>query len=352
MRSSVATGTDKASMSAPFLPVFRDHVGVSWWRASHGKTDPAEAVTPDALSAYRFITPSRSVGAFLVVDIDRRDAVLDAYATIPREIWPSWLVETPHGAQVGWLIDPVDLRPEARPHPVRYARAVGLALRAALRGDEAVDPLTAPRVRNPACEAADVRAGAQAPVYALGALRAALVASGQWSTQRLTPAEQARTAIDPGGVIPEGERNCTVFDVCRFAAYRGEDFAAAAWEAAERCAPPLSVAEVRGIVRSVEAYMSKTERPTGTGTTPEAVRDLMADLGRRGGSRHTEAQRAARAKGPAAASVVRQTEAVGRAAMIVHLSETEGLSHAQIAKRLGVHRDTVKRALRGARGGR
>src|SRR5699024_3140068 len=109
---------------------------------------------------FEFFTPARSVGSALVIDVDRPEAVTEIFEAIPAEIHPSWVVETRKGAQAGWLIDPVDLRETAREHPIRYARAVGHALRAAVGGDEAVDPLTPTRVRNPAYERAELRAAA------------------------------------------------------------------------------------------------------------------------------------------------------------------------------------------------
>lgn len=329
------------------------HVGVSWWRVSATKTNPSQACRPEFLADWEFFTPSRSVGGLLVVDIDRPTGVLDAYGMIPPEIAPTWVVETPGGAQAGWLIDPVDLRPAARDHPVRYARAVGGALRAAVGADPAVDPLTPARVRNPGYRGAEIRTAEVPPVYRLGDLHDALRAAGRWAPPRMTPQDHARAAVDDaGGTIPPGERNVSVFDATRFAAYRGDSAADAAARTAERCHPPLPASEVAGIVRSVERYMHRTGRTDGLGepeTTPQALRDTMAEIGRAGGLRASDAQKAARARGPEAASVVRQTEAVGRAAMAVHLSETEHLTAQQIADRLGCSRDTVRRALRAHR---
>lgn len=71
-------------------------------------------------------------------------------------------------------------------HPRAYARAVGLALRAHVGGDAAVDPLTPSRVRNPVFTGADLRARAQPPVYRLGSLREGLEAAGAWHSSSQT----------------------------------------------------------------------------------------------------------------------------------------------------------------------
>lgn len=68
-------------------------------------------------------------------------------------------------------------------------------------------------------------------------------------------------------------------------------------------------------------------------------------LGALGGSQNTDAQRQARSKGPAAASVVRSAEAVGRTATIRSL-RSSGYKITDIMARLGVSKSTVMRALR------
>src|SRR5699024_7712563 len=118
------------------------------------KRSPGVALSLDKLHDHPFFTPPAVAGYALFIDVDCLGAVLDIYQRIPNEIAPSWVLETPNGAQAGWLIDPVDLRENARAHPIRYARNVGKALRQAVGGDPLVDPLSPSRVRNPAYEAA------------------------------------------------------------------------------------------------------------------------------------------------------------------------------------------------------
>lgn len=166
MLLTVAPSTYRPNTSrlgGAFRDAFIAQCRVSYFRAAAAKAAPSERVSAARLHEFEFFTPAQSVGSALIVDIDHSEAVLSIFETIPAEIRPSWVVETRRGAQAGWMIDPVDLRDTAREHPIRYARAVGHALRAALDGDQAVDPLTPSRVRNPAYEGADLRAAATPP---------------------------------------------------------------------------------------------------------------------------------------------------------------------------------------------
>lgn len=333
---------------ASFAAIFRAHVGIGWWRVAPTKTAPPRSVSAGQLDEFEFMTPPGCVGAMLIVDIDRPEAVSEIYETVPAEIHPSWVVETRRGAQAGWLIDPVDLRPTARQHPVDYARAVGQALRTALDADTAVDPLTPSRVRNPVYSGAELRARADPPVYRLGELRSALDQAGLWQQ----PAQRAGSprrghglalAQQQTGSISLGSRNVRVFDAARFAGYSGGDIEAAAWAAADRCDTPLPASEVRGIIRSVTRYVTRGCSPRGAGAgLPDRLRRVLSDRGRRGGARGSVAQRAARALGPVAAAASRRAR-TDRLAATAQRLRRRGHTLAVVAEKLGTSVATASR---------
>lgn len=342
MFSTVAPTAD--APNGPRLGGFRDafiaQCRVSHFRAASAKTHPSERVPAARVHEYQFYTPPQSVGSALIVDIDYSDAVLSVFETIPAEIRPSWVVETRRGAQAGWMIDPVDLRETAREHPIRYARAVGHALRAALDGDAAVDPLTPARVRNPAYQGAELRASGTPPVYRLGALHQALKAAGLWESP-LTP--QARPGLRDTAA---GGRNIGVFDAARHVAYAGGDYEAAAWAAADRCIPALPVSEVRCIIRSIGRYMARgRSRRAVTTAMRQQMKDFLSELGRRGGRANSAAQRAARAKGTQAAATARAAVTAGKARTAQRM-RARGHTRAQIAATLRVSRSTISRLIR------
>jgi hypothetical protein len=106
---------------------------------------------------------------FLVVDVDQEDAAVRLmHPSLPE---PHWIIENPENghAQAGWMIEPVRLGPEARPHPVRYAQEVQRALDLLSGNDTA---FTRFLVRNPAAHtpAGDVRFGKRHAPYSLGEL--------------------------------------------------------------------------------------------------------------------------------------------------------------------------------------
>lgn len=312
------------------------------------KSSPGVSVPLENWHQYPFFTPPRNAGYALFVDVDRPGAVLDIYERIPAEIAPSWVIETPNGAQAGWFIDPVDLRNTARTHPIRYARAVGQALAKALGGDPLVDPLSPSRVRNPAYERAGTFAAATPPIYHLGQLHDALKAANLW-TQHALIFHNGRPAVTPEtGTIAYGERNNRIFDAARFVAYVGGNYEAEAWAANDRCDTPLKANEVHHIINSISRYMARYGHTRANGPTtamPATMRQALSDMGRRGGLRNTPAQQAARAKGPAAAAAARKHRANQHARTAHHLRR-KGLSRAQIAAKLGKHPSTVSRYLR------
>lgn len=334
------THLSNVSRTHAFRNAFIAQCRVSYFRAAAAKTAPSERVSPARVHQYEFFTPAQSVGSALIVDIDHSDAVLSIFETIPAEVRPSWVVETRRGAQAGWMIDPVDLRDTAREHPIRYARAVGHALRAALDGDQAVDPLTPSRVRNPAYEGAELRAAATPPVYTLGTLHQALKTAGLWETTPTVPATSAPTQAETGS------RNIAVFDAARHVAYTGGDYEAAAWAAAERCTPALPAAEVRCIIRSISRYMARGHhRQAAASSMPQQMKTLLSEMGRRGGKVNSPAQQAARAQGTHAAATARKTATEAKARTAQRM-RARGHTRAQIAAALKASHATVSRLIR------
>ena len=346
--ASSVLSTQNPSRTAKFRGGFASHFKVKWLVMAGSKSSPGVSATLDQLANYPFFTPPMNAGYALFVDIDRPGAVLDFYAMIPPEIAPSWVIETPNGAQAGWLIDPVDLRETAREHPVRYARAVGYALAQAVDGDPLVDPLTPSRVRNPAYEKAGTFAASNPPVYHLGQLYDALKAADLWPEQRII-FQNSRPAIQPlKQTIEKGERNTGIFDAARFVAYAGGDYEAEAWATNDRCDTPLHTSEVNGIINSISRFMARQGRTRVNGPTtaiPDTMRQALSEMGRRGGLRNTSSQRTARAKGPIAAAAARKQRAVEHAKNAQHLRR-KGYSRAEIAVKLGRDPSTVSRYLR------
>jgi len=312
------------------------------------KDSPGVARTLDNLYQYPFFTPPANAGYALFVDVDRPGAVVDIFTSVPPEIAPSWVIETPQGAQAGWFIDPVDLRENARPHPIRYARNVGKALRQAVGGDPLVDPLSPSRIRNPAYEPAGTFATANPKVYHLGELHTALKDAGLWIEESWAFSNGKPVVRPTKGSIPVGNRNQGIFDAARFVAYDGGDYVAEAWAANDRCVIPLKANEVHHIIHSIARYMATKGYVRGNGATtamPETMRQTLSEMGRRGGLANTPAQRAARAKGPAAAAAARKQRAYEQAKQAQRLRR-QGYSRLEIAAKLGRAACTISRYLR------
>lgn len=248
------------------------------------------------LSRFEFFQPSTQFCRFLVVDIDHVFAV-NYIHDLPVNIRPHAIVLTTKGVQAFWLIEGLPLTANAHQKPIRFAQDVGWLLRQACNDDPAVNPLTPSKCRNPLFEGAErfFLALICSP-YALKALcepLRAFLATPQPIESTQTPDSRSRAVW---GELSTGQRNETIFQTIRRAAYRGEGFEVLAYELNSQCQPPLPVAEVVGIVRSVQKFMETRFNPSETRTTPgepvpEAVREFMAEIGRKGGTRKTEAQK-------------------------------------------------------------
>lgn len=319
---------------------------------SETKTAPLAKTLRADLPKYEFYQPSRTFCRAIVIDIDHIFASSFVFE-LPREIWPHAVVFTSQGVQAFWLIEGLPLGAQARPKPIRFAQDVAELLRRACHGDTAVDGLTPIKCRNPLYEGAEVVYPADCPPYALKALaeplraflRASKADSGPLPAGEGSKASRARLA-PVWGELEEGQRNETIFQTCRRAAYRGEDFETLAYELNNQCQPPLPASEVAGIVRSIQKFMQSRYSPAEARRepgepAPDAVREFMAEIGRKGGSRKTEKQKQNLVKATQASRAVRSAQAIGRKAQIQALKDA-GFKQREVAEKMGISLRTVK----------
>lgn len=343
MSTSLAVLGETATKEARFAAHITDTQRV--FLCSETKSAPLSKTLKRDLHRFEFYQPSPAFCRALVIDIDHIFASSFVF-DLPREIYPHAVVFTSDGVQAFWLIEGVPLTGKAHQAPIRFARDVAELLRCACAGDPAVNALSPSKCRNPLYEGAEVVYPADCPPYALktlsGALRAFLRAS-----EPLGATEARSSRPEPiWGELEAGQRNETIFQTIRRIAYRGGDFEAQAYELNNQCNPPLPLSEVAGIIRSVEKFMrEKYTAKTGVQGrehVPEQLREFMAEIGRKGGNRKTEAQRAALAKGSRAGNVVKSAQASGRRAQIQALKES-GFKQREVARKMGLGIATVKR---------
>lgn len=345
MTSSLAVLGEPATKSRRFASHITDTQRIFF--CSGTKEQPLNKVLVSELSRFEFFQPSTQFCRFLVVDIDHVFAVNYIY-DLPADIRPHAIVLTTKGVQAFWLIEGLPLTANAHQRPIRFAQDLGKMLRQACNGDPAVNPLTPSKCRNPLFEGAERFFLADCPPYALKALSKplrAFLATRQPIESAQTPETRSRAVW---GELSAGQRNETIFQTIRRAAYRGEDFETLAYELNSQCQPPLPGAEVAGIVRSVQKFMetrftpSETRRAPGE-PVPEQVREFMAEIGRKGGTRKTEKQKAVLAKATNASRAVRSAQAIGRRAQIQALKEA-GYKQREVAEKMNLGIATVKRA--------
>lgn len=344
MSTSLAVANRTATKEARFATHLTDRQRV--FMCSETKSAPLSKTLKRDLHRFEFYQPSPAFCRALVIDIDHIFAPNFVF-DLPREIYPHAVVFTSQGVQAFWLIEGVPLTSKAHQAPIRFAQDTAELLRRACAGDPAVNALAPSKCRNPLYEGAEVVYPADCPPYALkalsGALRAFLRAS-----EPLGGTEARLVRPEPvWGELEAGQRNETIFQTIRRTAYRGGDFEAQAYELNELCNPPLPLSEVAGIVRSVEKFMREKYTPkTGAQSrepVPEQLREFMAEIGRKGGSRKTEAQTQALARGRVAGNIVKSAQAIGRRAQIQALKEA-GYKQREVAEKMGVSLRTVKGA--------
>lgn len=345
MALSLAVLGEPATKSSRFAAHLTDTQRIFF--CSGTKQEPLSKVLVSELPQYEFFQPSTRFCRFLLVDIDHVFAMNYVF-DLPREIYPHAVVFTAKGVQAFWLIEGIPLTANARQKPIQFAQDIAALLRQGCNGDRTVNALTPSKCRNPLYEGAEVIFPADCPPYALQALAKPLRAflAAQKSV------EPTRTRPEPSavlwGALEDGQRNETIFQTIRRAAYRGEDFEGLAYELNSQCQPPLPAAEVAGIVRSVQKFMETRFNPSEACTAPgepvpEQVREFMAEIGRKGGNRKTEAQFKALARGRVAGNAVKTAQAIGRRAQIQALKEA-GYKQREVAEKMNLSIATVKRA--------
>lgn len=256
---------------------------------------------------------------FLVVDVDRDDALMCVmHPAVPE---PTWIIEneaTGH-AQAGWAIEPVYLGPDARPHPIRYATAVQQALDRLVDADPG---FTRHLVRNPAAHhpAGRVWWGNRTTPWTLGELKAhmsewvdphhdELLDGPQPSAWQPAPTFTGPTGIPRPPVATtatEVGRNNAIFRATRrwlwdqWHTRHQAPTHAASYEHAralnDQLPDPLPEGELRCLARSAVRQVNAGKgRPTATSRS-DASHEYLAAMGRRGGqARSTAKTRAAQA---------------------------------------------------------
>ena len=339
METSLPVLDETATKEARFTTHITDTQRI--FLCSDTKSAPLTKTLQADLHKYEFYQPSPAFCRALVIDIDHIFASSFVF-DLPREIWPHAVVFTSQGVQAFWLIEGVPLTSKAHQAPIRFARDVAELLRHACAGDPAVNALTPSKCRNPLYEGAEVIYPADCPPYALKTLSEALRAFLRASEPLGGTEPRSSRPAPVWGELKAGQRNETIFQTIRRTAYRGGDFEAHAYELNELCNPPLPLSEVAGIVRSVQKFMetrfspAEARREPGE-PMPEQLREFMAEIGRKGGNRKTEAQRAALAKGSRAGNAVKSAQAIGRRAQIQALKAV-GYKQREVAEKMGLGR--------------
>lgn len=284
--------------------------------------------------------------ALIVVDIDIAHTwhlkALETFNDYPG-LKPAYILykrENGHG-QIGWRIHHVSHGKNSHLAPQTYLNAVKSALTTYFDGDPSY---VNSRAWNPFFKGwyedgyGDVTWMNPEPRH-LGELHQALKEAGAWNPAPLLPGAMQRKAIrDTSGYYG---RNHYIFTLTR-TRKRGTAYDVA-HALNQKLDNPLPSKEVDGIVRNIERYeASHGSSRGGFGGMSEEARKKMRDWGRKGGSANTDKQKAARAKGPAAASVIRSAEKVGRAAQAKEL-RAAGYTRKQIAEKMGISESTVKR---------
>lgn len=188
--------------------VWVDHWGLRDAGAYAGEfKDRVRRTSGELALTQRFIqaNPVRFINA-VVVDIDRTSAVMDALARPHEHPDPSWVIETDHGAHVGWwLKDPVCRSEFAELKPLRYAARVQEGLVRLLGADPAYTGFI---TRNPVFP--ELRNGqviwGTAYEYTLAEMRTSTM-------PRQLPRKAANARADLG-------RNCALFEEGRHEVYR------------------------------------------------------------------------------------------------------------------------------------
>lgn len=94
----------------------------------------------------------------------------------------------------------------------------------------------------------------------------------------------------------------------------------------------------------METRFNPSEARTAPGEpVSEQVREFMAEIGRKGGSRKSEKQKANLAKARNASSALRSAQSIGRKAQIQELKKA-GYKQREVAEKMNLGIATIKRA--------
>ena len=306
---------------------------------------------------------------FLVVDVDREDALMCLmHPAVPE---PTWVIEnedTGH-VQAGWAIEPVYRGEGARPHPIRYAAAVQRSLDRLVDGDPC---FTRYLVRNPAAEvpAGRVWWSTRNTPWSLGDLKAHMAEwvdpshdealdgppAGVWNPGPDFPLQAGIPRVPVTGIATEVGRNNAVFRATRRWLWdqwetRGHaptDAASIAHAQALNAGlpDPLPEAEVECLARSAVRQVNAGKgRPTRTSRS-DAAREYLSEMGRRGGKARTEAKVTAAKDNVDKARAARTTRVEQLRAQAVQLRAT-GATYEAIAAVVGRTSRTVMAWLKG-----
>lgn len=305
----------------------------------------------DILHKYRFWQPNAHMTTWaLIIDLDSDTWLLPVMEFIQDHpaLAPSWIIEKAengHG-QIAWIIEHVSHGPNSRYAPQNYARDVRRALTNAFDADP---HFTNARCWNPCWEgwqkeqAGKVFWGRTAP-RTLTEIMVPLANAGRWDTTNPLPYTPAKAGTrTTESLIGAQGRNDWIFHSTRLRHYG--TVRQVAQDLNDQLADPLSVTELNGIIRSIEGWEAKHGSRAMTDTERAEHMQKQAARGAQGGSKNTDAQKAARQKGKDAAAVVRAAEATGRATQIREL-HANGYTQKQIMEKLKTSRSTVARALK------
>jgi hypothetical protein len=326
-----------------------EHYQVQRFRVAAAKGAKGETTDAAGLALFPFWTPPPwpNIGV-LSVDLDRPAAGLELHTAA---VLPHVVIETPRGAQGVWFIDRVHTGQDARPGPLAYAEDVGRALRAALDGDTAVDPLRPSRVRCPGYASHDVRPTSRplSKRWSLNEIRAVLTDAGQWParSQDVRPGNTSGRTIKGRNDAVNTATWLTVrhaLEKGTRAHWDGADVLAVAQRANREIAQaeglePLPDSEVRHMAASITRHQ---HRPGRRGVTNS---ETARALGAKGGAARSEAKAAAVTANAAKGHAVQSAEAMLRAESIRALDE-QGYTHAEIARALDCSTKSVQRTLR------
>lgn len=237
----------------------------------------------------RFVQASpRAMVSAVVMDIDRPSAVMDALEKPHDHPDPSWVIETDHGAHVGWwLADPVTRTEVAHEKPLRYLARVQEGLCRSLGADPAYSGFITRNPIYPGLVAGEVIWGTD-HLYELREMR--------------TPDMPRQLPRKPENVRSELGRNCSAFEQVRHSTYSlyrqmGYPGADALYSAVvsmlldvngsfpATVGGPLPQAEMHGIARSIARW-------TAQHFTDDGFRALQSARGKKAGKRSGEVRRA------------------------------------------------------------